>query len=403
MEKADDLLQEIGCTIYEVRIPDGKAVGWDLADAVAEGMTAEEIISLINAARLVNPTPLDLFGDLSLVGAPELPEGCLPPAIELFARDQAKLIGIDPGVMGLACIVTAAGAIHDHYMVQPKRNDPGWRESARIWGAFIDNIGTKKSPTIKAAIAPLRDAEIAKYDASQTARERYKIAEKIYAKALETYAAKRAKNEPCAEPLKPARPLIWRRVVNDVTLEKLSDILVDNPGGVACMVNELSTWFTAFDAYRAKGAGRDRGLWLELHDGGVRNAMSLNSSDEQAEVRRQRCLTLRAPSRALPYTAEPGPDRPAHYSRQGFRLTLTADGHSYGDTRTSLCETRGLHIRGGERSDSTPYSQPRAQGGRERSRGDGPYGCGLSTFPRSVGKRLGTRKPAIAKPRTPHF
>src|SRR5262249_53959979 len=81
------------------------------------------------------------------------------------------------------------------------------------------------------------------------------------------------------------------------------------------------------------------------------------------------------------------PDRPAHYRRRGFRLTLTAHRYSYEDIRTSLGETRGLHIRGGERSDSTPYSHPGAQRGRERSRSDGPYGCGLTTSPRSVGKR----------------
>jgi hypothetical protein len=119
------------------------------------------------------------------------------------------------------------------------------------------------------------------------------------------------------------------------------------------------------------------------------------SRDEEAEVRRQRCLSLRAASRALSCTAEPGPDRPARYSRQGFRLTLTADRHSFAYTRSSLCETRGSHIRGGERSDSTAYSQPRAQGRRERPRGDGSYDCGLSTFQRSVGKALGTLKPTV--------
>src|SRR5262249_24098491 len=52
MEKASGLLQDLGATVCGVQISSGKPVGWDLADAVAEGMIADEILSLINAARL---------------------------------------------------------------------------------------------------------------------------------------------------------------------------------------------------------------------------------------------------------------------------------------------------------------------------------------------------------------
>lgn len=268
MEKVGALLQDLGATIYEVRIPDGKAVGWDLADAVAEGMTAEEILSLINSARLVNPPPLDVFGDATLAGTPDLPDGCLPPAIDLFARDESRRIGNDPGVQALACLVVTAGAIHDRYRLQPKQHDHRWKESARLWGAAIDETGARKTPTIKAAISPVQHFEIDKHAENERILERFRLDEKIYNKALESYAAKRAKGEPCEEPRKPERPRNWRRLVDDATLESLSEIAVDNPGGLLCVVDELSGWFGSFDAYRANGAGRDRALWLELYNGG---------------------------------------------------------------------------------------------------------------------------------------
>jgi hypothetical protein len=154
-----------------VQIPDGKPAGWDIADAIAQGMTVDGIEALISSARMLNPPPLDLFGDTSIAGAPDLPQGSLPAAIELFARDETKRLGVDPGVMALACIVTATASIDDRYIIQPKDRDPGWRESARLWGAIVDEVGTKKSAIIKSATAPILEFELAKRADGQTALE----------------------------------------------------------------------------------------------------------------------------------------------------------------------------------------------------------------------------------------
>lgn len=49
------LLHLLGCRARFVAIPDGKPVSWDIANAVAEGMTTAEIIALVENATETNP------------------------------------------------------------------------------------------------------------------------------------------------------------------------------------------------------------------------------------------------------------------------------------------------------------------------------------------------------------
>jgi hypothetical protein len=72
-----------------------------------------------------------------------------------------------------------------------------------------------------------------------------------------------------AEPKKPPRR---RLIVENTTVEALSDVLKDNPAGVLTYKDELTGWFASMDAYKggAKGASMDRADWLEAYNGGRR-------------------------------------------------------------------------------------------------------------------------------------
>jgi len=62
-----------------------------------------------------------------------------------------------------------------------------------------------------------------------------------------------------------------RMVVEDITVEALSEILKYNSRGVLCIQDELSGWFGSMDAYSgSKGGGKDRAHWLEAYNGGGR-------------------------------------------------------------------------------------------------------------------------------------
>jgi hypothetical protein len=218
-----------------------------------------------------HPTPIDLFSEVVTAGHVPMPAGALPAVIEAFARDEAGRLGVDHGPLALACIVVASAAAHGGWRIQPKEHDPRWTESPRLWGGLIGGPGTKKSPIIAAALRPLVALERGWTEADAPAEAEHKIAEAVYQKKLAGYVDKAAKGEAADKPTKPLPPPRRRKVVQDVTIEKLGDILMDNEWGVIAVEDELAGWIASFDAYRdGRGTGKDRAAWLELYNGGRR-------------------------------------------------------------------------------------------------------------------------------------
>src|SRR5690606_15823093 len=88
--------------------------------------------------------------------APEIPSGLLPSVIEEFAFRHGDVMGADPAGLAMAALAVCAAAITDDIQVQVKRNDPTWRESARLWVALVGPPSVKKTPIMNAALRPLR-------------------------------------------------------------------------------------------------------------------------------------------------------------------------------------------------------------------------------------------------------
>ncbi len=227
-----------------------KISGEDSLAAFLEGHTRTEPFEGI--------APLDIFGGTSLVGEPDLPLDVLPEVIADFAEDEAERLGVQPSMVGMPCVVAAAGATTDKYRIQPKQHDTRWLESARPWIANVANIGEGKTPAQRKAFEPLERIEADLY-------QKYVYEQKMYEREIEAY--KSTSNKDISE--RPEPPIEPRIIVNDATIEALSDILVANPKGVVCIHDELSGWFGAFDAYRStKSASMDRPAWIRLYDGG---------------------------------------------------------------------------------------------------------------------------------------
>jgi Protein of unknown function (DUF3987) len=189
--------------------------------------------------------PLDVFGDATLVGSPDLPRDALPSVIADYAVDEAQRLGVDLAMLAMPCLVVCAAAIDDAFVVQPKARDTEWVEPARLWLGVVTEPGGRKTPALQKATAPLRATE-----------QRWLQSDR------EELVVWKNKHDETTE-----RPRQRRLIVDDATTEALSDILVDNSRGVLCVRDELSAWFGSFDAYRDRG-GKDRGLWLELYNGG---------------------------------------------------------------------------------------------------------------------------------------
>lgn len=215
-----------------------------------------------DAASANNQDPIDIFAEFPV---PPIRREMLPDAIADYAFDQAQLVGVEPAMIAIPSLVACASAIHDGIQLQVKRNETGWTESARLWCAVVGNPSIKKSPSIAKAISRVRKIN------ADLSEENKKSAAK-HASEMEAYKeAKKEAKKTGATVDAPEAPAMNRLIVQDTTVEALSEVLKDNARGILCLQDELSGWFGSMDAYSGgKSGGKDRAHWLESYNGGGR-------------------------------------------------------------------------------------------------------------------------------------
>lgn len=263
---ADDRLMLPEPESADARVENGEpAQPTDASPGSRPYRSAEEV----EAGNVVWTEPADLFRQMSV---PRIQAEWLPPGLAPYVFDQADLIGTDPEIVALSCLMACAGAADDRIKIQPARNNPGWLESPRLWGAIVGEPSIKKSPAISRAVSRLRKLDIDLGEKAAAILAEHAIKEAVYAKKVKEYTDRAAKDEdPGPMPTKPEQPILERLIVEDITVEALSEILKANPRGVLCLADELSGWFGAMDAYSGNKTGaKDRSHWLEIYNGGPR-------------------------------------------------------------------------------------------------------------------------------------
>lgn len=224
--------------------------------AIAEGPEA------LREAKPANDNiePLDLFAEFPV---PPIRREMLPDTIADYAFDQGQLVGVEPAMIAIPALVACASVLHDGVELQVKRNEKGWRESARLWCAVVGNPSIKKSPSIAKAISRVR-----KINADQAEDNKKTLAK--HAGDMEAYKDAKKEAKKTGEVVTaPEQPQLQRMLVQDTTVEALSEVLKDNPRGILCLQDELSGWFGSMDAYSGgKAGGKDRAHWLEAYNGG---------------------------------------------------------------------------------------------------------------------------------------
>lgn len=231
------------------------------ASEPAQGIDPETGEIFEAPAPIFESQPLDVFG---LLPPDPVPLDVLPSAIVDYVRDQSELTGSDHGILALSAIVSAAACITDKIMLQPKRRDPTWLEQARLWVAIVGDPSTKKSPAISKAVRHVKRIDHDMSDRNAAAMADYKWQHESWKEAK--------KADKASPPPEPQKPPTERLIVEDITVESLTDVLRDNPRGVLALKDELTGWFASMDAYKGggKGASMDRAHWLEAYNGGRR-------------------------------------------------------------------------------------------------------------------------------------
>jgi len=238
------------------------------------------VAACINAAQVAGgdtwPEPMPLPDALPPV-APFDAE-LLPEALRGWVMDIAERMQCPPDFPAVGALAALSGLIGARVVVAPKQRDD-WRVVPNLWALIVGRPGVMKSPALAQAMGPLQRLEAGEREQWQAAHEAWeldcKVAE-LAAKQNEKKAAALAAKDPAqarallAPADAPSEPTMRRYVVNDSTVEKLADLLVENPWGLLTYRDEMHGLLCSMDRQGQEGA---RGFYLTGYDGNQGHAV----------------------------------------------------------------------------------------------------------------------------------
>ncbi len=198
----------------------------------------------------------------------------LPADLREYVRDVAERTQCPPDFIGVALVVAVSAVVGRKFTIHPKQHDD-WMVVPNQWGIVIGRPSAMKSPALKQALRPLHALE-------SRARKQYGLAEadhKAISELLEMernaakVKAKKLlssgdKNAALAELNRLSSdmqaPVLRRYIVNDSTVEKLGELLNENPNGLLLVRDELGGWLATIQSEDGSVA---RAFYLECFDG----------------------------------------------------------------------------------------------------------------------------------------
>ncbi|MDK2889107.1 MAG: hypothetical protein PWP72_1985 [Thermoanaerobacter sp.] len=216
--------------------------------------------------RVTSPIVLGMAMPVELPDYPvePFPVEALPDCFAPFVSQAAQALGCPPDFIGVPLLALAGAAIGTTRVIQLK---PGWREGTQLYAAIVAEPGSKKSPALALAQAPLveRQQQLkVKYDREKEEYER-ELAQWEEEKEKAKAARKKGGNEPDTGE-KPEKPVLGRTYTTDTTVEALAQIMEQNPRGIALVRDELAGWARSMNQYKA-GRGADKQFYLSCWSG----------------------------------------------------------------------------------------------------------------------------------------
>jgi hypothetical protein len=153
-----------------------------------------------------------------------------------------------------ACIVVMSSIIGTRISICPKKKDP-WQVVPNLWGGLIQKPSQLKSPPVKEVLLPMKYLETEAFkkfeeDNFQYEKEfrvfemKIKVCEEKMKSALKKNKStdfSSAQNElDELESNPPKEPILRRYQTQDTTIEKLQDMLSENPQGIFIFRDELN-------------------------------------------------------------------------------------------------------------------------------------------------------------------
>ena len=206
-----------------------------------------------------------------------LPLDIVPNIFQPWIQDIAHRMQCPLEHVAIPAMVMVASVIGARCSIRPKQND-SWTIIPNLWGGIIGHPSTLKTPALTEALSPMAYLE-------NKAREDFKKEEENYEFALEAHKIlkdtkisqikkniKANRAFQCFEYIEkelkefdePDVPLCKRYKTNDATIEKMTELLEQNPTGMMLFRDELMGLFMTWDK---QGREADRAFYLEAWNG----------------------------------------------------------------------------------------------------------------------------------------
>jgi putative DNA primase/helicase len=205
------------------------------------------------------------------VCAPALSENLLPECWRVWLSDTSERLQCPIDYSAIAALVACAALIGNKIRLRPKQHD-SWLVVPNLWGAVVGTPGMMKTPAVNEGLIFFR--EIAE-------RERFTFEKKLETSEFEkefseaqkstlkrsmakAKASEKDRFQEQFQNLQTENPKEKRLWTADVTVEKLGELLNENPNGMLIMRDELTGWFRMLER---PGHEQDRAFYLEAWNG----------------------------------------------------------------------------------------------------------------------------------------
>jgi hypothetical protein len=272
-------------TVKIVELP-GLGHKEDLTDWLDAGHTKEELLELaagtapFDSSQAWPEKPVDL--DIQLPAVEELRMGMIPNPLSTWVFDVARRMDNSaPDFVAAAAIIQAGALVGRKVGIRPKQFDD-WVVIPNLWGGLVGMPASMKTPALEAGLKPIKQlAAKAKVEHEKALKDyefdqvvhaaRHKALKEALQSAAKDITAKKSAADELREFKKqfeeleePDAPAQKRYITNDVTIEKLAEILAENPDGILYYADELMRFLKGLD--RA-GREADRAFYLESWNG----------------------------------------------------------------------------------------------------------------------------------------
>jgi hypothetical protein len=194
-----------------------------------------------------------------------LPDG----AFAAHVRDVAERMQCAPDFVAVALMTTLGSVIGRSHQIRPKQFDD-WVVVPNLWGIVIASPSQLKSPAVEASLSHVKRLDIESKEQFDVEMQTYEC-DKEFKKLEHDHTKKEVaklfneKKPDEARALLNSRedvepPIRRRRYTNDSTIEKLGELLVQNPNGMLIYRDEIHGFLKTIDS---ESRPNDRSFYLE--------------------------------------------------------------------------------------------------------------------------------------------